>query len=86
MKYKLVQWDLDLRTLDLQTFHDLRTFHSLRTNKVPSQAFFDKISAETERQFFAKLRKIAETEKYEIFRPAIFCIDFSRRQKECVFH
>ena len=40
------------------------------------QAFFDKIFAETERQFFVKLRKIAETEKYEIFRSDNFCIEF----------
>ena len=30
--------------------------------------FFDKIWTKTERRFFAKLRKIAETEKYEIYR------------------
>ena len=40
--------------------------------------FFDKILTETERQFFAKLRNIAETEKYEIFRCLKFRNPFSK--------
>ena len=47
------------------------------------QAFFDKIFAETERKFFAKLIKIAETEKYEIYR---FCTFRKSASKPQILH
>ena len=58
---------------------DMQLHYSIRL-------FFDAPRPETERQIFVKLRKIAETEKYEIYRTFIVSIEFRNLQKSAYFH
>ena len=58
----------------------LMKFKNVALEKLPTTGFFDKILTETELQFFAKLRKIGKTEKYEIFRYSTFSPMFQKLQ------